>query len=273
MQMTLVKNYKCISFIKFICIYCFIFIFSAEERFARTINHKEFILSSVLKYTPLLQYYVETETTVYNPEVLSPLHENLAYDIPPFIAYNKDYKQKILWIRNEYLGVETYSSNNKLLHVYYQNLGNHTEKEKNISKDRFFNVLDAVPVYPFFYNNIVEKSIYNYEFINIDYRDILLARKKFDFFYKIGNKDSYLLVDIKNYRPMEYKRNIFYNNKATEYKIKFIDWQKNQPYIPKIIEHYVAGRPIKTDKIITLRLKKLSTQWKQMLVNEKKYTR
>ncbi|MDH4247671.1 MAG: hypothetical protein OEW39_07635 [Deltaproteobacteria bacterium] len=88
--------------------------------------------------------YIETRTWVYNPTPVPGEQEGTA-ERPPLRLPEQGFLQKIYWIRQSFLGIETYSESGELLHFYWQE--GVDPVAVNLKPERTFALSDILPAY------------------------------------------------------------------------------------------------------------------------------
>jgi len=95
--------------------------------------------------------YIETRTEVYSPLPAPGELEGTA-ERPPQLQPERGFIQKIYWVRQALLGIETYSATGELLHFYLSEGGNVIQASLN--PQRSFALADILPPYlPFVESN------------------------------------------------------------------------------------------------------------------------
>ena len=215
----------------------FVFFFSFQV-FSFGISYKQLILNQLNSPHRIFQFFSEVKTTTYSLD----LQEQIT-DI---------YFQDILWIRNEFLVIEIFSENNnqsgyeELAYLYYDNKKTNKKFKKYFSS---FSELDIEGLFTGFYAKTEDQLLKFYRSLGINYFIYKIVEENKKYYYQLGEKTSYILFNIHNYRPEKLVRTIYYNSKPFQYVVLFKNWDSQKIFFPKTIEYYLENQLIKRDDV------------------------
>lgn len=258
----------------------FIFFFSAlffaSSASAKLIEPKE-LLSKILDANQKVsQFYLTTEVTVYDPEASAPFGEELEGKVIPHQLPTASFTQDVLWIRDEFLGIETrtVSKNKKrkgkVLHVYIEAGG--VEFSQNLSEKRLFYEEDVLFHYSTFFTKHLSKIIKGLNSLGVGHSKISFTQENERLLYQLGEKNSNVLVELNNYRIPTIEREIHLRGRYYPYRIQFGRWLKKsrRQRVPGLIQYFIDGRLIKTVTVKSIALRGLSYRRKQIIKKYKK---
>ncbi len=214
--------------------------------FAATSEYKKITVNVIEAQKNLKQFFIQTETTTYE-------FPNASLKKKSTLKKTGDYTQTIIWIRDDFLAVKTFSSSKKLVHLVVKQ-----KNKKNISeildKKNKFSFLEVFPVFTQFYPKTEIALRQNYQNLGVNYHKVQIVKKDLDFFYQLGTEYFYILINRENYRTEKIQRTLYYKDQQLKYEIFLKNWHPEQMFIPQTIEHYLNGYLFKVDKIISLSL-------------------
>lgn len=233
---------------------------------ASVMSGEELILNLLLSQKNITQFKLNAFVTVYDPEAEVPLSEPLLDEQIKHELPDQAYIQNIVWIRDEFTGVETLSPQQEPYHIFI--LAENQRLSENLTEERKFADIDIEPcLLPFFtkHKSVMLKRLNamgietnNVEYITRDYR----------VFYKLGKGKSYLLIDPIKYRIIEAHREVNIDGRDYKMSVKFNNWHERYENLPQTFEYYINDRIFKTVNIDRIQRGGL---WRERNLLVKKY--
>lgn len=243
--------------------FCQIFFYLLIPTYAFANEYKKVTINVIEAQKDLKQFFIQMQTTTYK----FPNASTKTKSTPP---PKSNYTQTIIWVRNDFLAIETFVPSKKLAHLIIQQK-NKKKISKILNKKNKLSFLELFPVFTQFYPRTEVKLVQNYQNFGINYHKIQVVKKDLDFFYQLGTEYFHILINRKNYRTEKIQRTIYYDNQPLKYEIRFKNWHPKQMFIPQTIEHYLNGYLFKLDTITSLSLKNSSKKKKEFLKKYNEY--
>ena len=250
-------------------VFLLLLLFFTKSSFAVNNGYKQVTLNVINTQKKVYQFFVELDSSTYKIDFSRQLKNIVS-----------GYRQNILWIRGEFLGVETFNATGDLVHLILQ------YDDVNISKNFTDNKLSYLEVFPAFVNFYAKEEptlLGNYHNLGIDYTqvdtvqqglenfrnqepdDFDTAQKKLEFFYKLGGEHFYILVNKNDYKIAKFSRILHYNNELLVYDLYFSSWHIDHDRIPQTIKHYLNDELFKIDEVVFIATRYLGNKRQQFL--------
>jgi hypothetical protein len=212
---------------------------------AKIIEADSLLLKVLEHYQNTFQGYFELEVRVFDPEAFVALDEEVPETVIPHEEADRGFKQRVIWVRDEYLLIETVDWTERPLHFYVREPVERVYDE-NLGSERLFSPEDiAFPVILFFTKHIEYlKSTLQGWGIQSELVEIRFLDDRFG--YQLGADQAYLLVDPETYRVLEIQREVQIRGRFYPMRLTFSDWDPNMQELPIMTRCYVNGRLFKT---------------------------
>lgn len=208
------------------------------------------LLSKVLEGNKNIRsFYLEIETRVFDPEAFSPLDEQKEENLVPFEINEKNYFQKVVWVRDEHLLIETLDFAETPLNIYIYEPDNWV-LNKNLQNSRFFAEEDLVYPYLIFFTKYVAFLKTSLDKIGISTNRVAIKQKEKGVVYQLGSKSENILVDPISFKVIEINRQIQVWGRYYPMQILFSGWDRQYSQLPGTIRFYINSRLFKEMRII-----------------------
>lgn len=235
------KKYRLIGFV--IASLLFVLV-SADHLTAKLIEAESLLFKIVDSHKNIFQFYLELNVKVFDPEEFLPLDEKTEENWIPFENTKKSFNQNLVWIRDEYVLMETTDLSGNPLHVLIEEMDNNMFS-KNLQAGRFFQTEDLIFPYLVFFTkhaNILKTRLHD---LGIAPAKVEMEPQESNNVYKLGTDDENLLVDPGEFRILQLNRQIQVWGRYYPLKIEFADWDKNKKRIPRNIKFFINSRLFK----------------------------
>lgn len=217
----------------------------------------ESVLHQVLeKSSNVYQFYAETKVSVYDPEAFAALSDETDTRLKPYELNDKSFFQNIVFVRDEFVSIETLDDAGNVLHVYVQEIGGRKFFE-NLSTERFFNEQDIrYPSLTFFtkFIELFEKNLASY---SISPNDLKYINQEYKLLYQLGTEQNNIKIDPNSYNVLEFQNQIQIQGRYYPIQIEFSDWNRQRESIPEVIRYYVNSRLFKESRIINIQFSRI----------------
>lgn len=198
------------------------------------------------------QFYMEVDVGVFDPEAFSPLDEDTDTGLIPYEISEKSYQQRIIFVRDELIAIETVDENENVLHVYIKEVGG-SDFSMNFVEERVFDTEDVVFPYITFYTkhtSLVKSGLHH---LGIDTTTNTIGKRKYHTIFDLGSNDGHLHVDPNTFRVLELTYQLQYQGRYYPISIEFSDWDKKKKVIPETTKFYLNSRLMKEIRITNMR--------------------
>ena len=212
------------------------------------------------------QFKLDIQVRVFDPEAFTPLDQIQDENIPYYENIAQSYQQRVVWIRDEFLGIETSDHKSNPLHVYFKEYA--FEFSENLQQRRRFSTDDVLFPPSWFYTKHYQQLKKKLAEIGIIPVQVSLVQHGFRLVFRIGNGESYLLVDPETFElvEMNYIVEIDGNSYPVRFQIEKRD-RKNRN-IPLLMKYYINSRLFKEIKVVDIRRRGNSAERRKFI---KKY--
>ncbi len=228
-----------------------ILFFAAGKAVNAKLIQPESLLLKVLKSSQnLSQLYFVVEVRVFDPEAFGPLDEKTDESWIPYENTEKAFYQSIVWVRDEYLLVETTDFNGYPLHVFLQE--DDRTLSHNLQEDRIFTTEDVVYPYLVFHTKFVSNLKSDLHDMGIAPQRVEMEQRQFHDVYQLGSKSSKVLIDPDTFRVIEIERQIQILGRYYSLGIRFSEWDSQVtkvPKIPRVTEFFIDDRLFKVIRV------------------------
>ena len=230
----------------------FFIFFLFYEVFASGISYKQLILEQINSPHRVFQFLAEVETITY------------AFSQEEEIS--DTYFQNILWIRDEFLVVEIFLQQENEDSLAYLHFDNKEKKfTKHFSFPPLFSDLEVEAMFTGFYAKTQEQLLSFYRSLGVNYFTLEIVEENQNYYYRLGDSSAYILFNISSYYPERLVRTIYYNKRPIEYTVIFKNWHPTVKKIPQTIDYYLDNQLVKTDNVVYLQWRGLSSLRNQLI--------
>jgi len=201
----------------------------------------------------LRQFKFDTQVRVFDPEAFSPLSEEQDESIPPYENISKSYKQSILWIRDEFLGIETSDNEDAPLHVYWKEY--ESVFSKNLQEGRLFSIEDVLFPPTWFYSKYFQQLKKRLSEVGFVAEEVRLVQHGFRLVFRIGNEENYLLVDPESFTLVEMSYRVVIDGTSYPLRFQIQEWDRKNRNIPLLMRYYINSRLFKEIKVENIKFR------------------
>jgi len=255
---------RCLRSGLWVSLFILIFGVGVSRSSPAAIIEPDILLLKILEGTQnLFQVYLEIETRVFDPEAFLPLSEDLPEAVAPFELKESGFLQRVVWVRDEVLLMETTDTGNKPLHWYISEPGL-PPLASNLGNSRLFSEEDVVfpPLMLMTKSPARLKSYLNALGIRPDAVGIVQYDGTIG--YRLGTKNEYLLVDPETFKVLEINREVQIQGRFYPLRISFSNWHRDVPEIPVTTRCFLGSRLFKEIQVLELQ-KRVVSQRNQFL--------
>lgn len=200
----------------------------------------------------VFQFYAEVDVSVYDPESFAPLDEDTNLILQPNELKDRSYSQHIVFVRDEFVSIETVDDSDTPLHIYIHEIGGSTLM-RNLSSDRSFSYEDVQLPSLILFTKHVSLLHSSLSEMGINPNQLELSHDEYLIQYLIGTKRNHLLVDTNTFKALGITRQIQYQGRYYPLTIAFSDWDKQKKSIPLTTRFYIKSRLFKEVNIDSMR--------------------
>ena len=204
----------------------------------------------------IYQFYLEVKVSVFDPEAFAPLHEDADTTIKPYAIPEKSYLQNIVFVRDEFVSIETVDEFGEALHIFIDELGGKKFSE-NLSSTRQFNNEDIYfPALIFFTKHLalLEEQLNRFHVTPIG---LTYIKERYKMLYKVGTDTNNLQIDPNTFKVLGMQSQIQIQGRYYPHLITFSEWNKERESIPELTRYYVNSRLFKETRIINLQFRRI----------------
>lgn len=197
----------------------------------------------------VFQFYAELKVSVYDPEEFAPLNEEADTSFKPYENTEDSFKQHIVFVRDEFISIETMDAAGKLLHLFINEIGGRTFSTVMAPQRPFSDTDVFLPSLIFFtkFVSIFEDYLYIYEIVP---NQLAYGFQQDQVFYQIGSETNHIKVDPDRFKVLEIQNQIQVQGRYYPVKIEFSEWNAQKKAIPEVIRYYVKSRLFKESRIV-----------------------
>ena len=207
------------------------------------------------------------EVSVFDPEAYSPIDQEMPL-APPFEISKNAYTQQIIFLRDDFVSVESFSKKKQLLHLLIKK--GSKKYEKSLNKKRHFTEEDATHPAMLFYTRLDWKLVRDLNELGLAPLEVRLKEVGNQVFFQMGYKNEYLLIDPTSFRVVELTRSILVDGKEYPLTVKLSAWDKERNIIPQRINYYIKDRLFKSVRVVKVNFRGLGRKKRQLLKKYKK---
>lgn len=279
LRMSMKKSKPQCTYFRVLLLLCFIMIGNGQL-FAKLIEPESLLLQIVEKYKKVnyLSMYLEVEVKVFDPEAFFPLEEKYEQGTLSYELIEKSYLQKMMWVRDENLLIETLDLEFNPLHVFIYETES-SQFSKNLQTDRLFTINDATFPHFLFYTkhiSVLKEELFS---LGVSTSYVKIKQKNFQNVYQLGTETENILVDSNNFKVLEINRQIQISGRYYPSKIVFSQWHKKKNRIPGLTQFYIDSRLFKEIRIIkyqgrgvSIKRRKFLKQYRKLIPDSQQYS-
>jgi len=212
------------------------------------------------------QFKLDIQVRVFDPEAFTPLNQKQDESIPYYENITQSYQQSVIWIRDEFLGIETLDHTSNPLHIYLKEY--EFEFSENLQNIRRFSIDDVLFPPSWFYTKHYQQLKKRLSEIGIIPTQVKLVLHGFHLVFQIGNEESYLLVDPETFGLVEMNYIIEIDGNSYPVRFEIQEWDRKNRDVPLLMKYYINSRLFKEVKVVDIRFRGNSAERRNFL---KKY--
>ena len=222
------------------------------------------------QYDNVKQFQVELTNRVYDPEALASLESplgssNLASELP-----QRSFKQEVLFIRDEFIGIKALDLKGRLLHLSIEQNGGQQEKSLDPKRPFARQDLDFLGALAVTKNTAAFKSRLNR--LGLAPTEVAIERQGERMLYRLGGLKENLLIDPMTYKIIAINRLVSIDGRDFILSVHFIGQHPQSKSLPRRIDYQINGRLFKSvtlGKFSNQNLTKVRSLWlKQLASNQ-----
>ena len=252
--------------VNFCLVFSAFFIFPWSSVYAKLPEPDDLLRKMVEVNENKRQFKLDIQVRVFDPEAFTPLNQKQDENIPYYENITQSYQQTVVWIRDEFLGIETSDQTNNPLHVYLEQY--EFEFSENLQQKRRFSTDDILFPPSWFYTKHYQKLKKRLAQIGIIPEQVNLIQHGFRLVFKIGNGESYLLVDPETFGLVEMNYLIEIGGNSYPVRFQIQEWDRKNRDVPLLMNYYINSRLFKEIKVVDIRFRGNSAERRKFL---KKY--
>lgn len=246
----------------------FLLIFTSGTLYAKIIEPETLLSKIIESYRPVWAYDLKIKAKVFNPEAFVPLEETVEDDQIAFEEKDKAYLQHVIFMRDEYIFIETSDIDDKPLHLYMQE--GFKKASVNVQDQRYFHFEDAFFPYIVLFTKHNRYLTWGLEGLGIAPTSTDIVKYGNIYAYQLGTPDNNLIVTQDNYLVIEMNRVINIRGRDYPLKVTFERWDQKRKRIPRLIKFYIKSRLFKELRVRKILYRGIKTSGKAFL-NKYKY--
>gem|GEM_PF-1774774 len=201
-------------------------------------------------YRKVFQLNLNIQVTIYDPEAFQPLEEENVELIQPREIPGQSYQQRIFWVRDEYLGIETLDQKGTPLHIFFEE--GEQQLAQQLQVGRNFQIIDLQFPHFLFYTKLTSVLSSQLHQTGIAMNQIRMQQRENRMVYQLGTETENILVNPDNFRVIEINRLLQIKGRYYPFKVVFRDWDKLKKRIPRTTRFYINSRLFKEIKVTNL---------------------
>lgn len=219
---------------------------------AKLINAESALYQVLEGNKHIYQFVADVHVGVFDPEAFAPLEENDDVDLFPYEIPEKSFSQHIVFVRDEFLSIETMDQTGRVLHLYVREIGG-DKFSVSFDDDRVFTEADVVyPSIILFTKHVAQLKMGLYDFGIAPNKVHILLRDHTNY-YQVGSSTAHALIDPTAFRLIEMKRQVQVLGRYYPLTIQFLDWDSETGRIPQTIRFFIKSRLFKAVRISEIR--------------------
>ena len=222
------------------------------------------IYAAIAKRGPAISRVMfETRSYVFDPiGTIQPAPAGARHaDVPGPVIPARTFRQKVYWIRDTFLGIETYSESGTLLHFYwFEGL---TPIQDNLDPERPFTEADILPPYlPFITGSAAQwRDALTYWGISPSTVDLIAGHKGGLYYRLLEGEGRSLWIDQAHLRPVRLETRIAGADQPQSLAIEFREFlligkgtDENIVSFPRTVDYLLNGRLFKQTVLLSFRV-------------------
>jgi len=206
------------------------------------------LLSKIIeKYRHVYQFDLQVKVKIFNPEAFEPLEEVVEDDKITFEDKEKGFLQHVIFMRDEYIFIETMDFENRPLHLYLQE--GFKKGSVNIQDQRFFHFEDVFFSYIVLFTKFNRFLTWGLEGLGISPIKVNIVKHGNMYAYQLGTAENNIIVDQDKFLVIEMNRTINIRGRDYPLKITFDRWDQKKNRIPRLVKFYIKSRLFKELKV------------------------
>jgi hypothetical protein len=218
---------------------------------AKVIEPDTLISKIIEKSRHVYQFDLQVAVKVFNPEAFVPLEEVVEDDKITFEDKEKGFLQHIIFMRDEYIFIETMDFENKPLHLYLQE--GFKKGSVNIQDQRYFHFEDVFFSYVVLFTKFNRFLTWGLAGLGISPIETNIVKHGNIYAYQLGTSENNIIVDQDKFLVIEMNRIINIRGRDYPLKITFNRWDQKKKRIPRLVKFFIKSRlfkELKVNKII-----------------------
>ncbi len=215
-------------------------------------------------------FYIEARVSIFDPEAFFPLDEKSEQNFVPYEISEKSFNQRIVFIRDEFLALETIDDEENTLHIYTKEIGGR-HFSHNFTRDRVFTDEDVMLPDIIFYTKhatLMKAGLYE---MGIAPMDVKIEHERYNDVYQLGQDDENIKVDPDGFKILEINRQIQILGRYYPLNIKFLNWDSVSKRIPQRTQMYINNRLFKEINISHLKFRGITAKRNRFIRKYRKF--
>jgi len=234
---------------------------------AKLIEPDGLLMKIIENNSSVSQFFLTADVKVYDPEALVPLEEELKEAIVPYELTDRSYSQNIIFIRDEFISIESLDSNQNALHVFIKE--NFRTIEINLDETRVFNYEDVFFQPIILFTKHVQYLIRDINFLGISNDRVSMRQEENLFAYQLGDDKANILVHSANYKVLSINRELQYKGRYYPLSVKILAWDEQKNKIPTHLQYFINSRLFKEVWVKTINNRGIGTKKNRLLKSYK----
>ena len=197
------------------------------------------------------QFYIEVAVNVFDPEAFAPLEMETDLKLIPYEIVEQSYSQRIVFVRDEILTIETLDYIGNVLHIYVKEFGG-SSFSMNFDEERIFTEIDVLYPYTIFFTKHISLLKSELHGLGMPLVESTINNKDYLTMYHLGNENEYLQIAPDTFQVLQFKHQMQYLGRYYPLTISFSDWDSKKRVIPETTKFYINSRLFKEMKISSI---------------------
>ncbi len=215
--------------------------------YAKVIEPATLISKIIEKSRHVYQFDLQATVQVFNPEAFVPLEEVLEDDKITFEDKEKGFLQHIIFMRDEYIFIETMDFENNPLHLYLQE--GFKKGSINIQDQRYFHIEDVFFSYVVLFTKFNRFLTWGLAELGISPIETKIVKHGNIYAYQLGTSENNIIVDQDTFLVIEMNRTINIRGRDYPLKMTFDRWDQKKKRIPRLVKFFIKSRLFKELKV------------------------
>ena len=234
---------------------------------AKIIAPDDLILRMLETNRELFQAYLELEVTIYDPEAQSPINDNASTDPIPVELPQQGFRQQITFIRDEFIGIETYSLKGQLQHVWLRSGFQQAMQKVNPQWSASEADLDFIALS--FFTRLPDKLNRHLGNWGIAPLEVTFNEVNETVMYRLGQGDEFLLVHPKSFTVQEIQTTVQLQGNYFPLRIKITERDQEKRLFPTRLEYRINNRLFKLIRVTKLNFTKAPAKRAELMKTHK----